>query len=352
MKTLTKKQISLVLITLTFCQLIHAQAIDPPERNLQFITSDEYETLDPDFIQYMEESIPTHIAVLEFKEGIRISRSSMEFQSFRGEKGLVIDSNGARLYYGIIHDRNITPLKLIKFMFLLHRDEQSIISFFANSEQHAHEIVEAYIKSLDNETNNHLKELRNELETYQQMIKEGQKVISKMEVEYNGLKTRQKEIFKEYAQANYINEERIDDIAYITKVRDEFAHSLREVDVELVGLDAKVDSINQYKLSGTIIDDETLIKLNQILISTDIERAGVLARKKAVTVSLKQVNQISNLILSCSEADANLYEYKKQFNIAPQKVSELKMILENPPERYRYAEIKDDKVIIKPVKQD
>ena len=261
------------------------------------------------------------------------------------------------IYHVLLFD-GITQLKVYNFMCLSNRTDQSnieTISFFANSQQHAKDIAQAYINSLDNDTSNNLNDLIRRLETSQEILREGDTVIPRMEDEYKELEEQKKNLFEEYARVNYLDDKTIPDINEITKVKDELARSLREADFELVGLDAKIDSINKHKeniMNDKFIDSETLIKLNQILITADIERAGIFARKQAFETSLKQTTQLHNLILSSQNKLNSLNRYKSEFNRAPQRISELKMRLENPSERYRYAEIKDDTVIIKPVKQE
>ncbi|MBN2591344.1 MAG: hypothetical protein JXA96_15875 [Sedimentisphaerales bacterium] len=353
MNTLTKNMVLFVLITLSFSQFIFAEQTEEHKRTIKYLTSEEQEILAPIFLQYMEEAVPTYISSIEIPRQMRFPRN-MENKPLRSKNGQVKDSHGAILCYGIINDRNIKPMKLINFMFLYHdpnpnQSKKIKLSFFANSQEQAKEIAETFIRSLDNETDHRLNNLKHELETYQKIIREGDTVIPKMEAEYEDLDKKKSSLFKEYAQVNYLSNQNIPGTEEIIKVKDELARSLREADFELVGLDAKIDSINKYKLSGTIIDNETLIKLNQILITTDIERAGIFARKQAFETSLKKTNQLYDVIKSSETKSEALKRYKSQFNNAPQIISERKMKLENPSEEYQYTEIENNTVIIKPV---
>lgn len=353
MKTLTKNLILFLLISLSFSLFIYAEQTEKSKRPIKYVTSEEQEILAPIFSQYMEENIPTYILSIEFTKQMRFP-SNMEYKPLRGKDGQVKDGQNAILCYGIISDHNIKPMKLINLMFLYHdpvQTKKTKLSFFANSQQQAKEIAETYIQSLDNETDNRLNDLKHELEQYQEIMKNGDVVIPRMEVEYQDLIKEKNVLYKEYAQINYLNEDMVvPDINEIIKVKDELAYSLREADFELVGLDAKIDSINKYKLSGTIIDNETLIKLNQILITTDIDRAGIFARKQAFETSLKKTKHLYDVILNSQKANRELKYYNDSFNRAPQRISELKLRLENPSEEYQYADIENNTVIIKPVK--
>ena len=378
MKTLTRNLIVLILCLLSFCQYIHAQDIEPPKRNLEFVNSDEYEVLDPSMKGYLGDSLPTHVAILKIaanspggfrmpiNKAIIVSQINI-FSSVRG---------GISLFQCIIKGDDSS--KTLKFMYFipnrLNSNNSQIYYILANSEQQARQFTEALINSYDIPISVNLKELKSELETYQDIVREGETVIAKMEAEYRELETQKNSLYKEYAKVNYLSEANLPDIRdmvkdelrrspsiedknipgidNIIKVKDELARSLREVDFELVGLNAKIESVNKYKLSGTIIDDETLIKLNQILMATDIERAGVLARKQAFETSFKQITQLYNLMLSSKKVLVDLEKYKNRFNTAPQVVSLREAELKNPSEMYRYVQVEDNKVTIKPVKQD
>lgn len=353
MKTLTKNLIIFVLSLLSFCQYINAQHIEPPKRNLEFLISEEYEVLDTSIKENLIDILPTYVAIL------KIPLSRPNFSSTMNNDIIDTIQVPARpfpiaLYRCIYKEDNSS--KKLEFMFFCNpafRPSQGMIFYIlANSEQQARQFAEIFIKGYDNGTYSSLKELKDELESYREIMREGETTISKMEAEQKELEEQKNKLYKEYAKTNYLSEGTIPEVNDIIKVKEEMAHYLREVDFELVGLDAKVESINKYKLSGTIIDDETLIKLNQILMATDIDRAGVLARKQAFETSFKQANQLYNLISSSKKALYDLIEYKHKFTNAPQSVSHLEMNLKNPRDQYRYVEIEDNKVVIKPVKRD
>lgn len=355
MKTLTKNLILFVSITLSFCTFLHAQQIEPPKRNLEYIDSNEYEMLDPSITDYLGDTQPTHVAILRFLSnspgGFRMSFSNainITQMNVRPSPG----RGSFSLYRCTFKSDNSS--KILEFMYFIPNRQNSSGSqayyILANSGQQARQFTEVLIKSLDASTYNSLNSLKSQLETYQEIVRDGQTVISKMEADYNEMEEQKNKIYKEYAKINYLSDGTIPEVNDIIKVKDELAHSLRGIDFELVGLDAKIESINKYKLNGKIIDAETLIKLNQILMATDIERAGVLARKQAFETSFKQTTQLYNLILNSKKAFVDLEKYKNKFKYAPQTVSKLEMNLKNPQDYNRYIEIEDNKVFIKPVK--
>ena len=396
MKTLTKNLILIVLFSLSICQYIHAQDIEPPKRDLEFVISEENEVLDPSIKYHIGDTLPSHVAILKlttngpgiiepdirinFNNVININQINRDlyrdpFSSGRG---------GFSIYHCSIKGDDSS--KMLEFMFFSQNGPNSnrgsrlsssgnnqTYYILANSEQQARQFTEALIKGYDIDTYNNLKRLKDELETYQEIVRNGATVISKMEAEYKELEDQKNKLYKEYAKVNYLSDENLPDIKKsvqnelrgtsggeenipgidnIVKVKEELAQALREVDFELIGLDAKIESINKYKLKSKIIDDETLIKLNQILMATDIERAGVLARKQAFENSFKQTTQLYNLILNSKKALVDLEKYKNKFNAAPQVVSQRETELKNPHDMYKYIEIGDNKVVIKPVKQD
>ncbi|MBN1972201.1 MAG: hypothetical protein JW787_01080 [Sedimentisphaerales bacterium] len=353
MKTLTKNLILFALSILFFCQYIYAQQIEPPKRDFEYIISDEYEVLDPSIKENLIDTLPTHVAIL------KIPLSRPDFSSRMNNDIIETIQIPARPFplalYRCIYKGDNSSKKL-EFMFFCNptfRPSQGIVFYiFANSEQQARQFTELFIKGYDIGTYNSLKQLKYEQEYYQEIIRNGKTVISKMEADYNEMEEQKNKLYKEYAKTNYLSDGTIPEVNDIIKVKDELAHSLRGIDFELVGLDAKIESINKYKLSLKIIDDETLIKLNQILMATDIERAGVLARKQAFETSFKQTTQLYDLILNSKKAFVDLEKYKNKFKYAPETVSNLEMNLKNPRDQYRYIEIEDNKVTIKPVKQD
>ena len=352
MKTSMQKIILCVSIIFPFCLTIYAEQAEQPKRQLQFVNSDEYVILDPSLKKSIGNEQPKYIAVIKFiniplRFGGRSSGENINISMMRPVPALM--DRGISINLCIIKDA--TSTKPLEFMYL-QNSRNNEFSFLANTEQQARKYVEAFTKGLDTETDNRIKDLRNQIETYQKIIREGDTVIPKMEADYRELEEQKNKAYKEYAKANYINDEKVPEINDIEKVEEELSHSLREVDFELIGLDAKTESINKYKLSGTIIDNETLIKLNQILIATDIERAGALARMQAFDAAFKQANQLHSLILKSEKALHDLNIYKNEFKIAPEMVSSFKRELENPAGFYQYVGIEDNKVTIKPVQQD
>ena len=86
-----------------------------------------------------------------------------------------------------------------------------------------------------------------------------------LEIELEKLRETTKVKIEEYAKANYSTQDETSIYKLTEKHTQELADLLRNVNFDLAGLDAKINSINTYKKSEVIIDDETIIKLNQIL---------------------------------------------------------------------------------------
>ena len=357
METLTKKNIWLILIIL-FCLTVHAEQAEQSKQELQFVISNDQEVLNILWDKYPEISKPSYIAVIRFKNAIRFPESqNITTSEYFGIAG--IDPDGLRTYTPtdvlircVLRDnRELTqPLEFtIKANHKNPRSrtfEEYII--FANSEQQARELTETFIKLCNDSASENLEKLKKDIEKMTKVMTQLEAEKPLLEIELEKLRETTKVKIEEYAKANYSTQDETSIYKLTEKHTQELADLLRNVNFDLAGLDAKINSINTYKKSEVIIDDETIIKLNQILISTDIERAGAIARKQAYETAFNQANELYNLLSRKYKVVNILKELPVQISAIKSNINKLERDLEN----LIPVEVEDNKVIIRPVKQD
>jgi len=136
------------------------------------------------------------------------------------------------------------------------------------------------------------------------------------------------------------------------KSMEDLTHHLRLVDFELIGLRAKIDSISRFKANEKITDQDTLAKLDQMLIVSEVERAGVLARRNAYISAFKQAKELYALIRSTDVATSKKKIWEEKLVNTQDAVRGTEEWLANPPDSTRPVEIHENKVTIYPVQAD
>ncbi len=359
MKTSTKTIILFASIIFIFCLTTYAEQAEQPKQQLQFVTANETETINIPWDKYPGISKPAYIVIINFKNARPFPLSQLKL---------------SLSYTGITLRSNPVPQVLVKYV---PRDESKYdkslefielileptfrggypqsshnYAFFANSEQEAKKIIEAFINICNDDASLRLDTVKTDLAETQKTIAQLEKSISANQTELEPLNKTIEEKIKAYAKANYTSENEYSIYSLTEKHIHELANLLRNINFDLAGLDAKIDSINKYKKSDLVIDNETLIKLNQILISTDIERAGALAKKQAYETALKQANDLYDLISRKRIITTDLTDLNKQLSSERRKIPGMEQILENLPPNLRPVEVEDNTVIIRSVEQD
>lgn len=359
MNALRKKQILVALIAVCFCLVTNAQQAEQPKRQLQFEVSQN-----PVYIHNGRRIAKypgiTHMGLLHIRRDrlLRpwlewISETSQFKEMSEQQRQFVTRFKDEHRFAGSDRLPTANPLS-ISVDYVQTPQGTSTYQVYGVSEEDVKKMAKAVIEYYDTRASERLEELEKELKELRNNKTEAEKNIPKLEAEYKKLEVQANEKIKEYAKANYGQND--NDTSYIYSLAqkrvEELSHSLRAVDFELVGLQAKIDSINKYKLSGTIIDEETLIKLNQILITTDIERAGAQARKEAYEAAFKQTKEVFAAIQNRDKAEAEIRGWENKLNRAQKRIPEYENELANPEGRIRPVEVYQNKVVIMPVKQD
>jgi len=227
-------------------------------------------------------------------------------------------------------------------------------SVFAVSKEDVQKMAEAVIEGLDNEAQRRLERKQKELEDNKNTIAEAEKMLPKLEIECKQLEAKAQEKTKEYLKANYeIDKTKRPEIfEHAIKNMEELARYMKLANFELIGLQARIDSIEKFKAGGNISDPGTLIKLDQMLIADEIERAGIMARRKAYEEAFRQTKELYDIFMSCNDAAAQKQGWNKRLANAQAHKNSAERLLANPPREMQPVEVHENKVFIQQVKQD
>jgi hypothetical protein len=205
------------------------------------------------------------------------------------------------------------------------------------------------IEWLDYDARGRLERHKERLEGYRKVIAEAKKILPKLEAECKQLEEQADEKMKEYAKGNYgIDSKKVSDHA--KKSVEQLAHDLRTADFELVGLEARIDLIGKFKAGGNITDQGTLIKLDQMLITDEIQRAGVLARRNAYEEAFELAKELYDVIVSRDAASGQKLAREKKLKSAHDRLPSAEELVADPPPHACPVEVYENKVTIYPVR--
>lgn len=227
-------------------------------------------------------------------------------------------------------------------------------SVFGVSKEGVRKMAEAVIEGLDNEAQKRLERKRNQLENYKKTIAEAEKMLPKLEEEFKQLDKQAEEKTKVYIKTNYKvdSTNRNEILQHTKKNMEELASYMKLANFELIGLQARIDSIEKFKTRGHISDPGTLIKLDQMLIADEIERAGIMARRNAYENAFKHTKDLYDVISSYYGVEGQKRGWKERLAWAQSHKNSAERLLENPPAEMQPVEIYENKVVIMQVKQD
>jgi len=226
-------------------------------------------------------------------------------------------------------------------------------SVFAVSREDVRKMAEAVIEGLDNEAQRRLERKRKELEDNKKTIAEAEKMIPKLEEEFKQLDKQAEEKTKVYIKTNYKvdSKNRNEILQHTKKNMEELAGYMKLANFELIGLQARIDSIENIKARGHK-DPGTLIKLDQMLITDEIERAGIMARRNAYENAFKHTKDLYDVISSYYGVEGQKKAWKIRSASAQSHKNSAERVLANPPKEMQPVEVYENKVFIWQVKQD
>lgn len=227
-------------------------------------------------------------------------------------------------------------------------------SVYAVTKEDVRKMAEAVIEWHDNNARLSLEYKKKSLKKNQEIVTEAQKMVSKLVTEYKQLEAKAQEKTKEYIRTNYeLNRARTSVILeHARKNIEDLARYMKLANFELIGLKARMDSIDKFKTSGNISDPGTIIKLDQMLIADEIERAGVLARRKAYEDEFKPTKELHDVIISLNEVLSQKQDWNSKLRKAQSRKDMAERELANPRKSMQPLEVYENKVVIWQVKQD
>lgn len=218
------------------------------------------------------------------------------------------------------------------------------------SEEDVRKMARAVIDSLNNQAREGLDTNKKRLEASREVIAEAEKILPELRTQCKQLEVQADGKIVEYIEANYGIDIKETIPEHARRSMEDLARHIRLVDFELLGLRAKIDSISRFKADEKITNQDTLAKLDQMLITNEVERAGMLARRNAYMTALKQAKELCAIIKIREEASAKRLIWESKLSDAQAAVADLVEWLANPPSSTRPVEVYENKVTIHPVR--
>jgi hypothetical protein len=217
------------------------------------------------------------------------------------------------------------------------------------SEEDVRKMAVAVVEVLDHLARLQRENDRKDLERVRSVIAEAEKILPRLEAQVKQLSTRVDEKIAEYVEANYGIENKETIREHARKSMDDLSYNLRLVNFELIGLQAKIDSIEKYKSSRKTGDQDTLIKLEQMYIAADVERVGALARKGAYEAAFKQAKELYTVINSRDDVSVKKHEWEQKLSDSQEYLPYIEGRVASPPRETYPVEVYHNKVTIHPV---
>lgn len=148
---------------------------------------------------------------------------------------------------------------------------------------------------------------------------------------------------------------------HASKNADEVSFHIREIEIELIGLNAKQAAIDAAlgpkereseiaeKFGITSVKSDLQLTLERSLVILETDRAAALARKSAYEQTFNQAKTVVDVVREYDRIRREIPECRRNQSEINKKLEVLKSKIEHPPLQMRPAEIERNKVIIQPV---
>lgn len=284
-------------------------------------------------------SRPTHVAVLYLKRGSYYIRDYRDFK--RSLEGTVSPEQsgfmsmkppnkgpGHFIFYGSLSDKGFN------------------IGLYGVSEKDVRIMVKSFIKWANEKVEAELEKTKRSLERDRRKKSELENLIDKQRKEIKEIRAKLSELKKSVPYQS---------IEDAHKSLQEFNTVLQLIEVEIVGVEAKLSMIKQQneKLenqSGTY-PKGTSDLLFQMRLTQEIELAGALARKNAAQSIHKKALDFSNLTEQAETLSGKLTINPEQLKEIQSRISNYENNLANPPDRMIPIEPADSNVVIYPIEE-
>ena len=344
----------MLTIMLTAClfvvSAVYAEQSEQPKRQLQFEVSAM--SIDMDwpfdevkFVGYFHVKVDRSLRTWRYS----LMEASQWKEMSEEQRQFIRKLSDDYQYKRYLRNHNITSPSSMNTRHVRTPDDTYTYQIPGVSEQDVRKMAEAVIEAFDRHAREGIEINQENLKKNRAIITEAEIILPKLESECNKLKVQKDEKIAEYSKANYGIDSEKTISEHARKSTEELAYHLRLVDFELIGLRAKIDSISRFKADEKIKDQDTLTRLDQMLITTEVERSGLLARRNAYISAFKQAKELHTIIESGDEAAAQKAIWEKKLADAQKAIPDLEGWLENPPSSTRPVEVYENNVTIYPV---
>lgn len=357
MITLRKIQLLVVLTAVCVFSTTYGQQSDKPKRQLKFEVASGSIKIAEGFSEV------THLGFFHINKdrSIRqrwtdewITLTSQWKQMSQKQQQFINKLQNDYQYRSSANKKNIGRPFSTKSRFISTPEGTVTYQVLGVSGEDVRKMAEAVIERLDNQAYSVLEENQKCLESNKNIIEEAEMILLKLETELKKLETQVDKKTKEYAKTNFEIDttKRKEVLEHTKKNLEELARYMKLAKFELIGLHARINSIERFKASGKISDQGTLIKLDQMLITDQIEEAGVLARINAYNDSFKNTKELYDVIMRYNNAAAQKMDWEIKLTEAKNAKNDIEKFLVNPPKSTQPVQVHENKVFIWQVKQD
>ncbi|HPS53970.1 MAG TPA: hypothetical protein PLP05_00085 [Sedimentisphaerales bacterium] len=332
MNTIKKVFLLIVLLVTYISSTAYSEQNDKWKLNLEFQKSEMEQDISER--EYNSNGHPTFLAKLYFnypKGGFSLGNSS-ELFSVIGCSYSLVPKEYRQTVASKIRSGTIGS-------FVRDTNEISCFHVYGYDEEEVRRNAQAIIDGLNYITYKKFKEAQNQLDEYSNEKTELEKMISQLEIE-------EKNTAPEF--------EKIKKVVKYQTVREaqesicEFNKTTQSVDIEIVGIQAKLDMIKQQEdklqTSGAC-PEGTSDFLFQMRLTQEINLAGALAQKNASESGLKNATTFLTLIEKTTNIPQTLQQKQNRLSNVKSQISNLEQLLAE----MRPVELVDNKITIYPL---
>lgn len=213
----------------------------------------------------------------------------------------------------------------------------TVFSLYGNNKEEIKSTAQILINVLNDIAYENIKKVRSELEDYQNKEAELEKEISRLTNDKDRIIS---EIESVRNDTPYRSEEIIREIEKI----------LQLTDIEIIGIQAKLDMIKQQNEKLHKLDNNSSRgaseRIFQMRLEQEVELAGAMARKNAAQLALKKASDYRSLVTKKNQIENALNIKQGQRPGIQHQISRLEKIIENPGIEMKPVELVDNKIII------
>ena len=285
---------------------------------------------------------PTHVAILHIRRphkdmpssdrGILEILKTSAGQTLSQQQQNFLSASDAITCWGIVDIKN-----------------HDTVLLYAVSEEDAKKTVQAYLEVPTNKVNERVQEYKKYIKEKKQEIIEIKKVLPEKQKQADQMKPK----YMEIKNTRYFSLS--DDEAY-KKAKEtmlEMDKMLDVLEIELAGIQEKLKSIEKFRstqsLGGHRFSDETLDKLDQMLVEQMIELKSVDARKRAAIKIRDRDKAFVDLFIQWKNVSGEVNNLKSNLEGSEKRVQEIEERLTNPTWDLLPPEVYQNKVTIYPV---